>query len=51
MRDKYKDICPALILSFDNHIQMPIRFHKFEEYVQLLERHGIKVEKQNKDKT
>ena len=49
--DKYKDICPALILSFDNHIQMPIRFHKFEEYVQLLERHGIKVEKQNKDKT
>lgn len=41
--EKYKDISPALILYFDDHIQMPIRLHKFEEYFLLLNHYGIKV--------
>ena len=42
--EKYKDISPALILYLDNNIQMPIRLHRFDEYFELLQRHGIKVE-------
>ena len=44
--EKYKDISPALILYFDNHIQMPIRLHRFDEYLDLLKQYGIKVERQ-----
>ncbi len=42
--EKYKDISPALILYFDNHIQMPVRLHKFDEYFELLKRFGVTVE-------
>lgn len=42
--EKYNDIGPALILYFDNHIPMPIRPHKFDEYLELLERNSVKVE-------
>ena len=42
--DKYNDISPALILYFDNHIQMPIRPHKFDTYFILLKHYGIKIE-------
>lgn len=44
--EKYKDISPALILYFDNHIQMPIRLHRFAEYFELLTRYGVRVEYQ-----
>ena len=42
--EQYKEISPALILYFDNHIQMPIRLHKFDEYFELLKRYDVKVE-------
>lgn len=40
--EKFKDISPALVLYFDNHIQMPIRLHKFDEYFELLKRYDVK---------
>lgn len=40
---EYKDIGLSLVLYFDNHAQMPIRPHKFEEYFELLKAHNIKV--------
>lgn len=42
--EKYKDIRPALILYFDNHIPMPIRLDKFDTYFQLLKNYNVKVE-------
>lgn len=42
--DKYKDITPALILYFDNHIPMPIRPHKFYYYFQLLNDNNVVIE-------
>ena len=42
--EQYKEISPALILYFDNHIPMPIRLHKFDEYFELLKRYDVKVE-------
>lgn len=30
---KYNYIKPALVLVFDNHIPMPIREHKWQEYL------------------
>lgn len=42
--EKYHVISPALILYFDNHIPMPIRLHKFEEYFALLKQYNINVE-------
>lgn len=42
--ERYKDISPALILYFDNHIQMPIRLHRFDEYLELLKHYNVKVE-------
>ena len=41
--EKYKDIAPALVLYFDNNIPMPIRPHKFDEYIELLKRYNIKL--------
>ena len=41
--EKYNSISPALVLYFDNHIPMPIRPHKFEEYFELLEQYNIEV--------
>lgn len=42
--EKYKDISPALILFFDNHVHMPIRLHKFDEYFELLRLYDVKIE-------
>ena len=39
----YKGISPALVLNFDNNIPMPIRLHKFDEYIELLKYYGIVV--------
>ena len=33
---KYNHIKPALVLVFDNHIPMPIREHKWEEYLNFI---------------
>ena len=42
--ETYNGISPALIIYFDNHIPMPIRPHKFDEYLELLKRHDIEVD-------
>ena len=42
--EKYKDISPALVLYFDNNIPIPIRLHRFDEYLELLKRYNIQVE-------
>lgn len=42
--EKYNDISPAFVLYFDNHIQMPIRLYRFDEYFELLKQYDIKVE-------
>ena len=34
--DKWNSIAPALVLYFDNNKPMPIRAHKFDEYMQLI---------------
>ena len=36
--ERYKNISPALVLVFDDykHPIMPIREHRFEEYIELL---------------
>lgn len=39
--EEYHGISPALLLLFDNHSPMPIREHKWQEYFNLLEAHGI----------
>lgn len=31
--DKWNNIKPALVLFFDNHRPMPIRFYRWEEYL------------------
>lgn len=35
--EKYNNIAPALLLYFDNEKPMPIREHKFAEYLTLIE--------------
>ena len=35
--EKYNNISPALLLIFGNYI-MPIRAHKWQEYIQLIEK-------------
>lgn len=42
--ENYKYISPALVLYFDNHIPMPIRLHRFDEYLNLLKQYGVTVE-------
>lgn len=42
--EAYKEIRPALVLFFDNHTPMPIRVHKFAEYIELLTRYHVKIE-------
>lgn len=42
--EKHKEISPALILYFDNHIPMPIRMHRFDEYFTLLKHYDVIVE-------
>ena len=42
--ERYNSIRPALILYFDNHIPMPIRQHKFDIYLELLNHYNVKVE-------
>lgn len=34
--EKYNKISPALILYFDNEKPMPIREHRFDEYIDLI---------------
>ena len=34
--ENYNNISPALVLYFKNHKPMPIREHKFDEYLELL---------------
>ena len=47
--DKYKNISPALVLVFNNcsHPVMPIRAHRFKEYLPILEEW---CKKNNKEK-
>ena len=35
--EKWGNIAPALVLYFDNNRPMPIRAHKFDEYINLIE--------------
>lgn len=42
--DKRKDICPALVLYFDNNLPMPVREHMFCIYFELLKRYNITVD-------
>ena len=42
--ENYKNIAPALVLYFDDHIPMPIRVHKFDEYFRLLKQYNIEAE-------
>jgi len=44
--EKYKDISPCLLIYFDNHSPMPIRQHRFDEYMFLFAKYDIK-EKQS----
>lgn len=34
--EKYHNISPALVLYFDNEKPMPIREHRFDEYLEIL---------------
>lgn len=34
--EKWGNISPALVLYFDNNRPMPIRSHRFDEYMELL---------------
>lgn len=40
--EKYHDISPCLLIYFDNVAPMPIRQHKFEEYLFLLALFDVK---------
>lgn len=35
-KEKWNDISPALVLFFDNNKPMPIRLHRFDEYMQII---------------
>lgn len=34
--DNYHDICPAMLIYFENHPPVPIREHKWDEYIAYL---------------
>ena len=34
--ERWNDISPCLVLYFDNNRPMPIREHRFDEYMQIL---------------
>ena len=34
--DNYNGICPAMVIYFKNHKPMPIREHKWDEYIAYL---------------
>lgn len=38
---EYHNISPCLLIYFDNTHPMPIREHKFEEYVFILAKYGV----------
>lgn len=44
---KHNNISPALILIFDNHKPMPIRFDKWLIYFKLLKQYDIKLINKN----
>ena len=39
--EEYHGISPALLLFFNKHPPLPIRQHKWQEYFELLQTHGI----------
>ena len=39
----HNNISPALILYFDNHIPMPIRYYRWNEYFLLLAENNIEI--------
>lgn len=41
--EDWHGIKPALVLFFDNHRPMPVRIHRFHEYVAKIERAGITI--------
>ena len=34
--ERWNNISPAMVLYFDNHKPMPIRKHKWDEYMELI---------------
>lgn len=42
IRDKYKDIAPAMLICFNDRVY-PIRDYRFEEYFLIFKELGIKV--------
>ena len=47
---KYHEISPCLLLYFDNDKPMPIREHKFDEYLFLLAKYGVEeLKKENEE--
>lgn len=34
--ERWNNITPAMVLYFDNHKPMPIREHRFDEYLKIL---------------
>ena len=45
IKKKHNRISPALVLYFDNHIPMPIREHKWELYIILIQEFNIPLKK------
>jgi len=43
LTDKHNSISPALVLYFDNHPPMPIRFKMWNVYHELLSNYGVEV--------
>lgn len=41
MLDSYHNICPCLLIYFDNHKPIPVRKHKFDEYRFLLLKYNV----------
>lgn len=42
---RYRHICPALVLYFDNHRPIPIREYRWDEYLPILEEKKIIINK------
>ncbi len=40
---EYKNICPALVLYFDNHRPIPIRQYMWDDYLTLIEKEKIEI--------
>lgn len=42
--ESYKNCEPAILLFFKHHAPMPVRKHRFEEYKEILSKHGFDIE-------